>query len=348
MKQACKLKITINGYQGKILSTQKELPFITVVMPIRNEEDFIARSLGAVLNQDYPSDRLDVLIADGMSDDRTIEIIQSLAGAERVQIIPNPERIQSHGLNRIIPFAKGDYIVRIDGHTIIEPDYVKQCVKTLQETGADNVGGAMDPVGITLSGKAISAAGKSPFAVPSVFHVSKTPQYTDTVYMGAWKREVFNKVGLFSTDVGVNEDYEFNFRIRANGGKIYYNPAIKSTYYSRQSWSNLARQYYRYGRSKIKTLRKHPESLRPRQMVAPLFVAGLPGGIILSLIIKSLLWVYLGVIILYLILSLIFALRTISDSDESVPFWRVMFVFYVMHLTWGYGFWRELIKRNDL
>jgi len=332
----------------KHLHTQAEFPSVTVVMPIRNEEDFIERSLGAVLNQDYPPDKVYILIADGMSDDRTVEIIESMPGSERVRIIENPERIQSHGLNRIIPLAKGDYVIRIDGHTIIEPDYIRQCVKTLQETDAANVGGAMDPVGLTPAGKAISAAGKSPFAVPSVFHVSKTPQYTDTVYLGAWKREVFDDVGLFSTDVGVNEDYEFNYRTRANGGKIYFNPAIKSTYYSRQTWSHLARQYYRYGRSKIKTLKKYPESLRPRQMVAPLFVAGLIVGLILPFISPILGWFYMGVIILYIVLGLFFAIRIAIASDERASIWRIMLVFIIMHITWGLGFWRELIKPAPL
>jgi succinoglycan biosynthesis protein ExoA len=325
-----------------------ELPLVTVIMPIRNEVDFIERSLGAVLKQDYPPDKIEVLIADGMSDDGTVKIIESLPGAERVRIIQNPERIQSHGLNRLIPLAKGDYVVRIDGHTIIAPNYVRQCVATLWETGAENAGGAMDPVGVTPSGKAISAAGKSPFAVPSVFHVSSTPQYTDTVYCGAWPRRVFDEVGLFSTDVGVNEDYEFNYRIRAYGGKIYYNPAIKSTYYGRQTWSHLARQYYRYGRSKIKTLRKHPESLRLRQAIAPLFIAGLVVGLPLIVLIPPLGWLYLGVILLYGILGLIFATRVAANNREDISVWRVMFTFIIMHITWGLGFWRELIKPAPL
>ena len=111
-----------------------DLPVVTIVMPIRNEESFIEQSLGAVLKQDYPPDKVEILIADGMSDDRTVAVIQSLPGAERVQIVSNPERIQSHGLNRIIPLAKGKYIIRIDGHTVIAPDYVRKCVENLETT----------------------------------------------------------------------------------------------------------------------------------------------------------------------------------------------------------------------
>ncbi|MDL1901223.1 glycosyltransferase family 2 protein [Anaerolineae bacterium CFX9] len=260
---------------------EQELP-VSIILPIRNEAAFIAECLGAVLAQDYPPDKLEILIADGMSDDNTLDIIRSLPGAERVTIIPNPDRIQAAGLNRAIEQATGDIIVRVDGHAVIAPDYVRMCVKTLRITGADNVGGAMNPVGITPMGKAIAAAGKSSFAVPTAFHVSQTPQYTDTVYLGAWPRTVFERVGRYRLDVGVNEDYELNFRIRASGGKIFYTPEIRSLYYGRQTLSALWKQYFRYGTSKVKTLRKHPASLRPRQLVAPVFVAGLIGGAVLG------------------------------------------------------------------
>src|SRR5690606_22643995 len=206
----------------------------------------------------------------------------------RVRIFPNPERIQSAGLNIVIPQAQGKYVIRIDGHTIIAPDYVRRCVELLEETGAHNVGGAMDPAGITPMGKAIAAAGKSPFAVPSAFHVSSTPQFTDTVYLGAWPRQVFDQVGLYNTKVGVNEDYELNYRIRQAGGKIYFSPEIKSVYYGRQTLSALARQYFRYGKSKVKTLANHPKSLRPRQLIAPVFVAGLMLGPLLCLLMPAL------------------------------------------------------------
>ncbi|MDQ7036812.1 MAG: glycosyltransferase [Anaerolineae bacterium] len=180
------------------MTSQDELPLVSVVMPIRNEEHFIERCLGAVLQQDYPADKIEVLIADGMSDDRTVEIIESLTGADRVRIVPNPERIQSYGLNHIIPLAKGDYIVRIDGHTIIEADYIRQCVKTLQETGADNVGGGMDAVGITAIGKAIATAGNSAFAVPLPFmSVRRRNIQIQSIWVHG--QRVFLSVSVYST-----------------------------------------------------------------------------------------------------------------------------------------------------
>jgi succinoglycan biosynthesis protein ExoA len=208
--------------------TPNDNPLVTVIMPIRNEALFIRRSLGAVLVQDYPSDRLEILIADGMSDDGTVDIIRTLSVADRVRIIPNPGKRQAEGLNLAIEQAKGEIIVRVDGHTIIASNYVRECVQVLKETGASNVGGAMDPIGITLMGKTIAAAGKSSFSVPTAFHVSDKPQITDTVYLGAWWREIFDTVGLYNTSVTPNEDYELNYRIRQAGGTIYLTPRIQS------------------------------------------------------------------------------------------------------------------------
>ncbi|PJF41480.1 MAG: glycosyltransferase family 2 protein [Chloroflexi bacterium] len=323
-------------------------PTVTVIMPVRNEAAFIARSLGAVLEQDYPPEKVEIIVADGMSDDDTLSIIQSLPGVDRVTIIENPERIQSYGLNHALEHARGDYIIRVDGHTIIAPDYIKQCVTTLQQTGAANVGGAMNPVGITAFGKAIAAAGKSPFAVPTTFHHSETACYTDTVYMGAWPRTVFEQIGGFNPQLVTNQDYELNYRIRANGGAIYFNPAIQSQYYSRQTLRSLMRQYYRYGRGKVKTLRLHPASLRPRQVVAPLFVAGLVSGPVLAILWRPFGILWLAGITAYLILSVIFAVRAAQRAADTPPIWRVMLVFFIMHLAWGVGFWRELLKPGPL
>ncbi|MBV6435336.1 MAG: hypothetical protein AELANPGJ_00567 [Anaerolineae bacterium] len=312
-------------------------PFVSVVMPIRNEEAFIERSLGAVLAQDYPADRIEVLIADGMSDDGTLSVIQRMPGADRVRVIPNPRRIQAAGLNLIIPMARGEFIIRVDGHTIIAEDYVRQCVDILQHTGAQNVGGAMNSVGITPMGRAIAAAGTSSFAVPTAFHVSSKAQYTDTVYLGAWPASIFQQVGLYSEAVGVNEDYELNYRIRKASGRIYFSPAIRSEYFGRQTLRSLARQYFRYGKSKVKTLAHHPQSLRPRQLIAPLFVVFLFGGALLSVIWPGLRAFWALGIGVYAVTSLVFSVKVAARSGWEL-LWRLPIVFLTIHLSWGIGF----------
>ncbi len=314
-------------------------PFVSVIMPIRNEEAFIARSLGAVLTQDYPANKIEVLIADGMSDDKTLEIIRALPGADRVHVIDNPAYIQTAGLNRAIPHTRGEIIIRVDGHTVIAPDYVRQCAQTLEQTGAQNVGGPMNPIGITPMGKAIAIAGKSSFAVPTAFHVTQKAQDTDTVYLGAWRREIFDRVGLFNEHVNINEDYEFNYRIIKAGGRVYLNPAIQSQYFGRQTITALAHQYFRYGMVKVKTLHTHPGSLKLRHLVAPVFVAGVLIGGVLSLFhpLFALLW--LAGITVYGGLNLFFSLKAAPNFE-----WRIPLVFLTIHITWGSGFWIGLFR----
>jgi glycosyltransferase involved in cell wall biosynthesis len=323
--------------------TAEPLPLVSIVVPVRNEEAFIARCLGAVLGQDYPPDRMEIMVVDGMSDDATIAVIGTLPVASRVRVLRNPGRIQSAGLNLGIQEARGEIIVRVDGHTIIAPDYVRRCVMVLQETGAWNVGGAMDPEGITAMGRAIAAAGKSAFAVPSAFHVSRAAGFTDTVYLGAWPRWVFEKVGLFRTDVGVNEDYEMNVRIRQAGGGVYFSPAIRSTYFGRQTLDALFRQYYRYGQSKVRTLRRHPTSLRPRQIVAPAFVAWTVVGAPLALIAPHVAMLYGATALAYGAASLFFSLRLRSRLGWR-DMWRLPIVFATIHAAWGCGFWYRLLR----
>lgn len=317
-------------------------PLVSVIMPIRNEEAFIERSLGAVLGQDYPADAMEILVADGESDDRTLDVIGRMAGAERVRVIPNPGRIQAAGLNAAIRQARGEIVVRIDGHTVIAPDYVRACVRALQTTGAQNAGGAMDPAGLTPMGRAIAAAGKSRFAVPSAFHVSREPQYTDTVYLGAFRRAVFETVGLYNEHVGVNEDYELNHRISQAGGKIYFSPDIRSTYFGRQTLGALARQYFRYGQSRVKTLRLHPESLKWRQVVAPVFVAALLIGGVGALFSPAILAAWLLMIGAYLGVTLAVSAGIARGQIGLLPY--LPWVFLTIHISWGAGFWAGLAQ----
>jgi len=306
-------------------------------MPIRNEAEFIARSVSAVLNQDYPAEKMEIIIADGMSDDATIDLVCWLPGLERLRIISNPRRFQASGLNRAIELACGEIIVRVDGHAIIAKDYVRQCVETLLQTGAQNVGGHIHPVGLSATGKAIAAASVVPFAVPSAFRSGRSAQYTDTVYLGAWRREVFEQVGLFDETFEVNEDYELNYRIRHAGGGIFLAPIICSEYYGQQSFKPLAQQYFRYGCWKPRTIRKHPASARLRHLVAPIFVGFLIAGILLAPIFALARVCWFSILFFYLLMNL--SISVAVSLRNAVPVWRLPIVFLIIHLAWGIGFW---------
>lgn len=318
-------------------------PKVTVVLPVRNEAAYVAQCLSAVFAQDYPSDRMEVLLVDGDSDDGTLDIVQSLPEYDRVRILHNPKRQQAIGMNIGIAAAQGEIIVRVDGHTIIEPDYVRQCVVALKTTGAANVGGPMIPIGNTPVGKAIAIATRSRFGVPSAFHVSSRPRFVDTVYLGAWPRWVLENAGGFDGRYTPNEDYELNVRIRELGGKVYLTPAIRSRYVPRSSFTALIRQYYRYGVAKTFTLRRHPRSLRVRQTVPPLLVAALIVGLVLAPF-----WQWATIALLALTAIYAAAVMAFSCVDGAraggAVLWRLPLVFICLHVAWGVGFWRGLLR----
>ncbi|WP_119071728.1 glycosyltransferase family 2 protein [Aggregatilinea lenta] len=320
------------------------VPLVSVVMPIYNEAAFISRSLGAVLAQDYPGDCLDVLVVDGGSTDGTRALVQATAARDgRVRLLDNPARLQASAMNAGLRAAHGEIVARVDGHTIIAPDYIRRCVETLAATGTHNVGGPQRFVGTTPWGRAIAVAYRSPFSVPSRFTVSDRAEYVDTVYMGAWPRAVLEKLGGFDEALAVNEDYELNVRIRQNGGRIYLAPDIRSAYYGRQTPGALWRQFFRYGAWKFTVLRKHPASARIRHLIAPAFVAATVGGAILAPLDRRIARVWRATLGLYAAALGAASLRQASRAGWS-HLLRLPVVFATMHVAWGSGFWTEALR----
>ncbi|HID62357.1 MAG TPA: glycosyltransferase family 2 protein [Anaerolineae bacterium] len=322
------------------------LPFVSVVMPVRNEVAFVERSLGAVLAQDYPADRMEVIVVDGCSVDGTLEILKRYQAADpRLVILSNPAQIVPPALNIGIRHARGDVVIRVDGHTVIAPDYVRKCVEYLQRDDVDNVGGLMRPVGETYFGRAVALATSSPFGIGnSKFHYSEKEQSVDTVYLGAYPRQVFDRIGLFDERFVVNQDYELNYRLRAAGGRILCTPEIRSVYYCRESPAALGRQYFRYGFWKVHTLRKHPRSLKIRHLAAPTLVAGIVTLAILGLGLQPM-WYLLALgAALYLALAAAFAFARVIKT-RSLDLWPgVVIAFLTLHLAWGTGFWVGVLR----
>jgi succinoglycan biosynthesis protein ExoA len=252
------------------------LPLVTVMIPMRNEAGWIQRCLGSVFAQDYPADRMEVIVVDGMSDDGSYETVQAMAREEpRLRVLRNPRRIVPSSLNLALDASRGDVIVRVDAHTILEPDYVAIGVEMLARTGADNVGGPMVTIGGGPVGEAIARAMSSRFGVGAYFHFATEERETDTVYMGMWPRAVFERVGLFDEELVRNQDDEFNYRTRKAGGRIVVTPRMRSHYQNRQSWKKLVKQFYEYGLWKTRVLQKHPAQMSIRHFVPPLFVAAI-------------------------------------------------------------------------
>lgn len=326
------------------MNTPEPVPFVSVIMPVRNEEVFICRSLGAVLAQDYPADWLEVLVVDGRSDDQTVPIVQGMVAHDsRVRLLVNPGRIQARAMNIGLAAARGEVIVRVDGHTVIAPDYVSRCVDHLYQTGATTVGGPLHAIGITEWGRALAAAYRSRFGVSSRYKVSRRAEYVDMVHMGAWRRDVFTQVGLFDEDLTVNEDYEHNYRIRKAGGRVYLSPDIRSDYYGRQSPGGLWQQFFRYGRGKFKMLVKHPASTLPRHLAAPAFVAVAVGGAMLCPFSGMIRRLWQTALFSYALLDGAASVQAAARDDwKLLP--RLPFVFICMHTAWGSGFWVEALR----
>lgn len=322
-------------------------PLVTVIMPIRNEERFISRSLGAVLRQDYPPGRMQVLVADGMSEDGTRAVVEELArthAQHAVRIVDNPGRIVPTGFNAALALAEGDVIVRVDGHTIIEPDYISECVRALQCTGADSVGGRMTPAGSGRIAQAVALATSSPFGIGnSHFHYGRGEKWVDTVYMGAWPRSMFDRIGPFDPELVRNQDDEFHYRLRSAGGRILLTDSIRSTYYGRSSLRTVFRQYRQYGLWKVRVMQKHPRQMSARHFVPPAFAATLLAGAVLSPVSSA---ARRGLALTVLAYGL--AAGAASASIIREHGWRHLpllpVVFAALHVGYGIGFLGGLIK----
>ena len=249
---------------------------VSVILPVRNEARFIKRSLEAVFAQDYPADRMEVIVADGMSTDGTRETVKSFqARRSQLSLIDNPGQIVPTGLNAAIAHARGEIIVRVDGHCEIESDYVRRSVEHLRSGDVDGVGGPLETIGETPLAAVIAEAMSSRFGVGgSAFRTSKNKtMLTDTVAFPAYTRAVIDRAGPFDEELVRNQDDEYNYRLRKIGAKILLAADVRSRYYSRSSLRSLWRQYFQYGYYKVRVMQKHPRQMQPRQFAPPLFVA---------------------------------------------------------------------------
>jgi len=324
-----------------------ERPMVTVIIPMRNEAESIGVLLDGVLAQDYPPERLEVLVIDGDSTDGSGAVIAGYTARDpRVRLLSNPKRIVPTGLNLAIRAARGSIICRIDAHTTIEPDYVRAGVETLQRTGADNVGGPMVAVGGGVFGQAVAVATSSRFGVGSYFHYGTEEREVDTVYLGMWPTAVFARVGLFDEELVRNQDDEFNYRLRKAGGRVVLTPAMRSRYQNRQSLVHLLRQYYQYGQWKVRVLQKHPRQMSWRHFVPPGFVAGLAGLLVISSAVPVAATAARLVLGLYLLVILGMAAPQLAGG--GVRAWLATSLAFVsIHFAWGAGFLSGLIKFAD-
>ena len=319
-------------------------PNVSVIIPCRNEEKTIHLVLDALYGQTYPRELLEVVIADGFSEDRTREKIADFATAHpglNLLVVDNPKRIIPAGLNVAIGSSSGEIIVRMDAHSIPNPDYVSLCVDGLEKSIAQNVGGVWDiqPGNKSWIARAIAAAAGNPLAVGDAqYRFTDKAAYVDTVPYGSYKRDLFDQVGLFDETLLANEDYELNTRILQSGGKIWLDPQIRCTYFARSSLKALARQYFGYGYWKVQMLKRYPETLRWRQALPPVFVLGLLVSLLAGIFWMPSLYLFAAVLGLYLVILLAAGIHMAIKKSDILMVIGVPLAIITMHFSWAAGF----------
>jgi succinoglycan biosynthesis protein ExoA len=325
-------------------ASSTDLPFVSVVVPVFNEERHIEASLNSVLEQDYPADRYEVIVAEGGSTDRTRAKVQAVAERHvNVRLIDNPGRLQAAGLNRAILASRGSIIARQDGHAEWGRNHLRRSVELLLSTGVDNVGGLQEAAGDAVSGRAIARAMGSPFGVGGAgFRYSSRQQEMPTVFLGTFRRTAFERVGLFDEAYPPHEDYELNHRIRSTGGRILYAPDIRTRYHVRDGLVPLARQYYRYGRAKVRVARASPGVIRPHHLAPPALVAAVPALATLATTRRGRRLSLAGVAVYA---SACVIAGQLAGANEPVAVrMRIPGTFAVMHVAWGLGFWAGVFE----
>ena len=324
-------------------------PFVSIVLPIYKEENFIEQCILSILAQDYPQDNMEVLFVDGMSPDRTRDIIKSYEEERsNFHLIDNPEKTVPYAMNKGITASKGEVIIRLDGHCVYPTNYVSVLVKYLYELDADNVGGVWHtlPANDSAECHAIAISSSHPFGVGASEHKigSKEIKQTDTVPFGCFKREVFDRIGLFDEELIRNQDDEFNARIIKNGGKIYIIPELEINYTSRDSMQKMRRMYFQYGLFKPLVNKKLGAPATIRQFFPGLFVIGLVLGLIFSFLCRWMAWCYIGVLALYLIIGFGIGIQKAIQYKKTALVWYMPYTFFNIHLSYGIGYLMGLYK----
>lgn len=333
------------------------MPEVSIIVPCYNEERTIALLLDALACQTFPLQEMEIIIADGMSTDRTrasIEQFQARHPKMSLTLVDNPKRHIPAALNRAIAAARGRYLIRLDAHAVPAADYVARCVEALRAGRAENVGGIWDiapgparcgaPAGWVS--RAIAAAAAHPLGAGDAhYRHAAHARYVDTVPFGAFHRALLETIGPFDETLLTNEDYEFNVRIRQAGGKIWLDPAIRSTYFARSTLGALARQYLRYGYWKGRMLRRYPETLRWRQAIPPLFVLSLAALAGLSFFFRWAQGLLLFETVLYAAVLMAAGLHAARRRKDPWLVVGLPVAIATMHLCWGGALLWGLVSR---
>lgn len=319
---------------------------VTIVIPCRNEEDFIEKCLDSFVMQSYPENLFEVFVCDGMSSDRSRDIVKAYEKKHsNIKLLDNKGLTAPKAMNVGINNSNSEFIIIFGAHSYADKDFIKYNIEALNNAEVGCAGGVMETINNTQRGKAISLAMSSPFGVGNaLFRYAKEEAYVDTVAFGAYRREVLDEIGFFDEELVRNQDDELNFRVVKAGYKILLSPNIKSTYYSRASFKKLWKQYYQYGYWKVRVMQKHGRTASLRHLIPMLFVLFNVLGLVLSIFSKTCLMLWLLELIAYSIGGLIFAFKMVKQSKEYNLIGYIITSFLYLHLSYGLGFINGLLN----
>ncbi len=314
-----------------------QYPYISVIIPVYNEENYINSCLSSVYKQDYPKEQMEVIVVDGNSSDQTVEIIKQ--NFKEVKIINNPDRIVPISMNLGIKAANGDYIIRLDAHSNYPNNYFSRLIERIGKGDVCNVGGVCDtlPVNDKAKSKAIAIALSTKFGMGnSAFRVGANEErYVDTVPFGCYPKSLFEDIGYYDEELVRNQDDELNARLIKKGYKIVLLPDLVIDYFARDKISKVWKMFYQYGLYKPLVNKKLKGAATIRQFVPLLFVVGLILGLILSIFIKNFYIIYLIGILLYLALDFI---ASIKNSSSFKIFLYLFIIYPIIHFAYGWGY----------
>jgi glycosyltransferase involved in cell wall biosynthesis len=342
------------------------LPFVSVIIPCLNEKSFIGKCLDSIIAQDYPKDKLEILVVDGMSEDGTRGIVERYANRYPfIKPLDNPKKITPAGLNIGIQNAKGEIIVRMDAHSSYEKDYISKCIKYLNEYNADNVGGVWItvPRNNSFIAKAIAYSLSHPFGVGNAHYrigQAKEPTWVDTVPYGCYYKEVFKKIGLFDETLPRNEDIDFNSRLRKAGGKILLVPEIVMYYYARSTFNSFLIHNFANGITITNRLKLNRIIFSWRHLVPLVFVSSLVGSSGLWGLLSFLSsWGSLGllgflsfvlIVGLYTLCNIYFSTKIALRERDLRYFFIMPIIFVALHIAYGlgsvYGLFKLILSRK--
>ena len=318
---------------------------VSVIIPMYNAASYVGRCLESVLNQDYPADKVEILVVDGASTDSSAAIVRNFMRENpRIRLLPNPMRRVCHAFNVGIRDSRGSLIIFVGCRGVLDPTFISKSIETLRSVKEASVVGGVVQVGHDrFVSKAIGLALSSPFGVSTAtYRYATKAQFTDTVQFGAYRREILEEVGGADEEMIFADDDELNWRITKAGHKIYMDPEIKFLYYPRHSIRALFMQYFGYGRGRAMAVKKHPDKLSLKHPIPSAFVIFLLFGFVLSLLVPYV-WIgYVSILGLYALLSLAFSAKiAFREGWRLFPVLPVLF--FILHVSYGLGFLRELI-----